>query len=78
MWLNRRPMAERTPRSDLGTFAHGQFRVDYEHRPDPYELRERRVERARAELRSLRRHGSHQFARYALGKPPSPDDPPER
>ena len=27
---------------------------------------------------SLRRHGSHQFARYALGKPPSPDDPPER
>ena len=52
MWLNRRPMAERTPRSDLGTFAHGQFRVDYEHRPDPYELREKRVERARAELRS--------------------------
>ena len=27
--------------------------------------------RARAELLSLRRHGSHQFARYALGKPPS-------
>ena len=34
--------------------------------------------RARAELLSLRRHGSHLFARYALGKPPSPDDPPER
>ena len=32
--------------------------------------------RARAELLSLRRHGSHLFARYALGKPPSPDDPP--
>src|SRR5580704_6151998 len=40
----------RPSRSDLGSFAHGQFRVDYEHRPDPYELRERRVERARAEM----------------------------
>jgi Xaa-Pro dipeptidase len=42
----------RPSRSDLGTFAHGQFRVDYEHRPDPYELRERRAERARAELKA--------------------------
>jgi Xaa-Pro dipeptidase len=40
------------PRSDLGTFAHGQFRVDYEDRPDPYELRLKRVERARAEMRA--------------------------
>jgi Xaa-Pro dipeptidase len=39
------------PRSDLGTFAHGQFRVDYEDRPDPYALREQRVERARAAIR---------------------------
>jgi Xaa-Pro dipeptidase len=44
--LHRRPA-----RSDLGTFAHGQFRVDYEHRPDPNELREARVERARAEMK---------------------------
>jgi Xaa-Pro aminopeptidase len=42
----------RPSRSDLGTFAHGQFRVDYEHRPDPYELREVRVERARAEMKA--------------------------
>ena len=48
--LNRRPM--RPSRTDLGTFAHGQFRVDYEHRPDPYELREVRVERARAEMKA--------------------------
>ncbi|HLH68571.1 MAG TPA: Xaa-Pro peptidase family protein [Candidatus Dormibacteraeota bacterium] len=34
-------------RADLGTFAHGQFRTDYEDRPDPQALRERRVERAR-------------------------------
>lgn len=38
-------------RSDLGTFAHGQFRVDYEDRPDPHALREQRVERARAAMR---------------------------
>jgi Xaa-Pro aminopeptidase len=37
-------------RSDLGTFAHGQFRVDYEYRPDPHELREKRVARAREEM----------------------------
>jgi Xaa-Pro dipeptidase len=42
----------RPKRSDLGTFAHGQFRVDYEDRPDPYELREQRVERARAEMKA--------------------------
>src|SRR5579862_3553610 len=42
----------RPARTDLGSFAHGQFRVDYEHRPDPYELRERRVERVRAELKA--------------------------
>ena len=34
-------------RSDLGLFAHGQFRVDYEDRPDPGRLREKRVARAR-------------------------------
>jgi Xaa-Pro dipeptidase len=34
-------------RSDLGRFAHGQFRVDYEDRPDAHALREKRVERAR-------------------------------
>jgi Xaa-Pro aminopeptidase len=37
-------------RHDLGTFAHGQFRVDYEHRADPHELRERRVARAREHM----------------------------
>jgi Xaa-Pro aminopeptidase len=42
--------AQRPPRSDLGNFAHGQFRADYEHRPDPYELREKRVAKARAEM----------------------------
>jgi Xaa-Pro dipeptidase len=45
-------MPDHPSRSDLGTFAHGQFRVDYEDRPDPYELRLKRVERARAELRA--------------------------
>jgi Xaa-Pro aminopeptidase len=39
-------------RSDLATFAHGQFRVDYEHRPDPHVLREKRVARARAEMQA--------------------------
>jgi riboflavin biosynthesis pyrimidine reductase len=37
--------------------------------------------RVRVDLLSLRRQGSHLFARYRLGKPPSPDDPlppPER
>jgi Xaa-Pro aminopeptidase len=29
------------PRSDLGRFAHGQLRVDFEDRPDPHALRER-------------------------------------
>jgi Xaa-Pro aminopeptidase len=37
-------------RADLGTFAHGQFRTDYEDRPDLQALRERRVERARAAM----------------------------
>jgi Xaa-Pro dipeptidase len=45
-------MPDHPSRSDLGTFAHGQFRVDYEDRPDPYELRLKRVERARAEMRA--------------------------
>ena len=45
-------MADHPPRSDLGTFAHGQFRVDYEDRPDPHALRRKRAERARAELRA--------------------------
>jgi Xaa-Pro dipeptidase len=34
------------PRKDLGQFAHGQMRVDYEARPDPHELREKRLRRA--------------------------------
>jgi Xaa-Pro aminopeptidase len=37
-------------RGDLGEFAHGQFRADYEHRPDPQALRERRLARARRAL----------------------------
>lgn len=45
-------MPDHPSRSDLGTFAHGQFRVDYEDRPDPYELRLKRVERARTEMRA--------------------------
>jgi len=44
-------MPDHPSRSDLGTFAHGQFRVDNEDRPDPYELRLKPVERARAEMR---------------------------
>ena len=40
-----------TERADLGQFAHGQFRADYELRPDPHALREARVERARAAMR---------------------------
>jgi Xaa-Pro aminopeptidase len=39
-------------RADLGTFAHGQFRTDYEDRPDLQALRERRVERAREAMTS--------------------------
>jgi Xaa-Pro dipeptidase len=50
--VNGSPSPRRPARSDLGTFAHGQFRVDYEHRPDPYELREQRVERAREEMKA--------------------------
>ena len=34
-------------RSDLGQFAHGQFRVDYEDRPDHSAIREKRIVRAR-------------------------------
>ena len=34
-------------RGDLGSFAHGQFRTDYEDRPDPQALRQRRVGRVR-------------------------------
>src|SRR5580765_2598193 len=45
-------MSDHPSRSDLGTFAHGQFRVDYEDRPDPYALREKRVERAREAIRA--------------------------
>jgi Xaa-Pro aminopeptidase len=37
-------------RSDLGSFAHGQFRVDYEDRPNAQALREKRVARARAAM----------------------------
>ena len=39
-------------RPDVGQFAHGQFRTDYELRPDPHALRETRVERARAAMRA--------------------------
>ncbi|MCD6726221.1 MAG: Xaa-Pro peptidase family protein [Solirubrobacteraceae bacterium] len=39
-------------RQDIAQFAHGQFRTDYEIRPDPYDLREARVERVRAEMRA--------------------------
>jgi Xaa-Pro dipeptidase len=46
------PANRRPSRTDLATFAHGQFRVDYEHRPDPNELREARLERARREMKS--------------------------
>jgi Xaa-Pro aminopeptidase len=35
------------PRSDLGQYAHGQFRVDYEDRPDHAALRLKRIARAR-------------------------------
>jgi Xaa-Pro aminopeptidase len=38
------------PRGDLGAFAHGQFRTDYEDRSEMSVLRERRVERVRAAL----------------------------
>jgi Xaa-Pro aminopeptidase len=41
-----------TERPDAGQFAHGQFRTDYELRPDPHALREARVERARAAMRA--------------------------
>ena len=34
-------------RADIATFAHGQFRTDYEDRPDPQALRRARVARAR-------------------------------
>ena len=34
-------------RGDLGSFGHGQFRVDYEDRPDPQALRAKRLQRAR-------------------------------
>jgi Xaa-Pro dipeptidase len=37
-------------RPDLAQFAHGQFRADYELRPDPHALREARVELARAKM----------------------------
>lgn len=39
-------------RSDLGQFAHGQFRVDYEDRPDPALLREKRVAKAQQAMRA--------------------------
>ncbi len=37
-------------RTDLGRFAHGQFRADYEERPDPQTLREKRLRRAQETL----------------------------
>jgi Xaa-Pro aminopeptidase len=48
---SRRRPAPLTERADLGEFAHGQFRTDYEARPDPHALREARVELARAAMR---------------------------
>ncbi len=39
--------------SDLGSFAHGQFRADYEIRPDQYALREKRLRRAQQVMASL-------------------------
>ena len=45
-------MADEPVRADLGQFAHGQFRVDYEDRPDPGRLREKRVERARQAMKA--------------------------
>ena len=38
------------PRGDLGEFGHGQFRVDYESRPDLEELRRARVDRVQRQL----------------------------
>ncbi len=38
-------------RSDLGQFAHGQFRVDYEDRPDFARLRDKKIARARQAMR---------------------------
>lgn len=38
------------PRSDLAGFAHGQFRADYEDRPDPQALREKRLRRAQERM----------------------------
>jgi len=37
-------------RTDLGDFAHGQFRTDYEDRPGPHALREKRLARAQRAL----------------------------
>lgn len=39
-------------RPDLGNFAHGQFRVDYEDRPDMGALREKRLRRAQETMRT--------------------------
>jgi Xaa-Pro dipeptidase len=47
----RRASWPRPSRPDLGTFGHGQFRVDYEERPDIGALREARVERVQQLLR---------------------------
>jgi Xaa-Pro aminopeptidase len=38
------------PGSDLGSFAQGQFRADYEDRPDPHALREKRLRRAQEQM----------------------------
>ncbi len=45
-------MGKARVRTDLGQFAHGQFRVDYEDRPDPAGLREKRVARARDAMKA--------------------------
>jgi len=45
-------LAAYPPRKDLGQFAHGQFRVDYEDRPDHASLREKRIVRAREAMKA--------------------------
>jgi len=61
-------------RRDLGTFAHGQFRVDYEDRPDPGLLRDKRVKRATEKLAASGLHAlllwKDENVRYLTGLRP--------
>ena len=45
-------MAVSGVRGDLGQYAHGQFRVDYEDRPDHTALRLKRIARAREAMKA--------------------------